>query len=162
MELRGVMNVTVHTGAGEKAGKEISGRSGLADFSALIRIQVKHKEPRMPHTIPLPAGKRIALVAHDDRKQDLLDWARTNREHLKDHVLCGTGTTGTLLKEALDLDVTAYMSGPLGDDQQIGAKIAQGEIDVLIFFWDPLNHTLTIPTCGRCCASPCCKISPWR
>ncbi len=69
----------------------------------------------------------------------MLDWARTNREHLKDHILCGTGTTGTLLREALDLDVTAYMSGPLGGDQQIGAKIAQGEIDVLIFFWDPLE-----------------------
>ncbi|RPI97038.1 MAG: methylglyoxal synthase [Chloroflexi bacterium] len=91
------------------------------------------------HTIPLPAGKRIALIAHDDRKQDLLDWARYNREHLKDHILFGTGTTGTLLKQALDLDVTAFMSGPLGGDQQIGAKIAQGEIDVLIFFWDPLE-----------------------
>lgn len=90
-------------------------------------------------TVALPARKRIALIAHDDRKQDMLDWARYNRERLNDHILFGTGTTGTLLKQELDLDVTPFMSGPLGGDQQIGARIAQGDIDVLIFFWDPLE-----------------------
>ena len=91
------------------------------------------------HSAPLPARKRIALIAHDDRKQDLLEWSRYNQDHLKYHILFGTGTTGTMLKRELDLDVTSFMSGPLGGDQQIGAKIAQGEIDVLIFFWDPLE-----------------------
>ncbi len=91
------------------------------------------------HSAPLPARKRIALIAHDDRKQDLLEWSRYNQDHLKYHILFGTGTTGTMLKRELDLDVTPFMSGPLGGDQQIGAKIAQGEIDVLIFFWDPLE-----------------------
>ena len=88
---------------------------------------------------PLPARKRIALIAHDERKGDMLAWARLNREALAQHDLYGTGTTGTLLAEALDLDVTAYMTGPLGGDQQVGTAIAQGEIDVLIFFWDPLE-----------------------
>jgi methylglyoxal synthase len=83
--------------------------------------------------------KRIALIAHDDRKNDLLDWARYNRDELGRHLLYGTGTTGTILKHELDLDVTPFLSGPLGGDQQIGAKIAEGQIDVLIFFWDPLE-----------------------
>jgi methylglyoxal synthase len=91
------------------------------------------------HSAPLPARKRIALIAHDDRKQDLLEWARFNLEHLKGHILFATGTTGTLLRQELDLDVTPFMSGPLGGDQQIGARIAQGDIDMLIFFWDPLE-----------------------
>lgn len=89
--------------------------------------------------IPLPAIKRIALVAHDDRKRDLLEWAQYNREALSQHVLFGTGTTGTILKKELNLEVHAYMSGPLGGDQQIGAQIAEGGIDFLIFFWDPLQ-----------------------
>ncbi|MBN1964976.1 MAG: methylglyoxal synthase [Anaerolineae bacterium] len=87
----------------------------------------------------MPARKRIALIAHDDRKRDLLEWARYNRESLGRHLLVATGTTGTILKQELDLDVTPFMSGPLGGDQQIGAKIAEGQIDVLIFFWDPLE-----------------------
>jgi methylglyoxal synthase len=91
------------------------------------------------HSAPLPRRKRIALIAHDDRKHDLLDWAKYNRAALERHTLFGTGTTGTILKEQLGLDVTPMMSGPLGGDQQIGAKIAEGEIDVLIFFWDPLE-----------------------
>lgn len=88
---------------------------------------------------PLPAQKRIALIAHDERKLDLLDWAAYNREMLSRHTLFATGTTGTMLHRELGLDVTSFMSGPLGGDQQIGAKIAQAEIDVLIFFWDPLE-----------------------
>jgi methylglyoxal synthase len=89
------------------------------------------------HTIP--RQKRIALIAHDERKQDLLDWTRSHREALSHHILFATGTTGTIIQQELGLDVTAMISGPLGGDQQIGAKIAQGEIDLLIFFWDPLE-----------------------
>ena len=83
--------------------------------------------------------KRIALVAHDNKKQDLLDWARFNRDLLAEHELYATGTTGDLLEEALEVAVGKFQSGPLGGDQQIGAKIAAGEIDCLVFFWDPLE-----------------------
>ena len=83
--------------------------------------------------------KRIALVAHDYRKPDLIDWADYNRDILKEHKLFGTGTTGKLISEKLDLPVHRYMSGPLGGDQQLGAAIAAGELDILIFFWDPLQ-----------------------
>ena len=84
-------------------------------------------------------AKKIALIAHDNRKQDLLEWAGFNRDLLAQHELYATGTTGKLLEEELDLKIIKLQSGALGGDQQIGAKIAQGEIDFLIFFWDPLK-----------------------
>ena len=87
-----------------------------------------------------PARQRnIALVAHDRRKQDLREWARFNRGVLARHCLFATGTTGRLLHEELGLPVTCFHSGPLGGDQQIGARIADGEIDLLVFLWDPLE-----------------------
>lgn len=83
--------------------------------------------------------KNIALVAHDNRKQDLINWAKKNSEILKGHFLCGTGTTAELISQNTGLPVRAYKSGPLGGDQQIGARIAEGQIDFMIFFWDPLT-----------------------
>ena len=83
--------------------------------------------------------KKIALVAHDNKKADLLEWARFNRGLLSKHDLFATGTTGKMLEEELDVEVTKLQSGPLGGDQQIGAHIAQGTINFLIFFWDPLE-----------------------
>jgi methylglyoxal synthase len=93
----------------------------------------------MTNEVPLPRQKRIALVAHDARKPDLLEWVRFNQGTLSRHFLFGTGTTGTLITKETGLPVKLYMSGPLGGDQQIGARIAEGEIDFLIFFWDPLE-----------------------
>lgn len=84
-------------------------------------------------------AKRIALVAHDKKKRDLVDWAYYNRELLSKYQLVATGTTGTLLEERLDVPVKKLLSGPLGGDQQLGAMIAEGKIDVIIFFWDPLE-----------------------
>jgi methylglyoxal synthase len=82
--------------------------------------------------------KRIALIAHDNMKRDILEWARFNQGTLSRHELYGTGTTGGLLEKELDLPVHRFRSGPLGGDQQVGAGVAEGRIDFIIFFWDPL------------------------
>ena len=83
--------------------------------------------------------KKIALVAHDNKKKDLLEWVKFNRYLLSLHELYATGTTGKIIEKDLGLEVVKLQSGPLGGDQQIGAKIAGGEVDFLIFFWDPLE-----------------------
>ncbi len=91
--------------------------------------------------LKLPIGqiKRIALVAHDNKKNELIEWARFNRGLLIQHQIYATGTTGKFLEAVLGIEIVKLRSGPLGGDQQIGAKIADGEIDFLVFFWDPLE-----------------------
>ncbi len=91
-----------------------------------IEIAMRHK-------------KKIALVAHDNKKRDLMEWAKYHRDLLARHKVYATGTTGKILEQELGFEITTLQSGPLGGDLQIGAKIADGEIDFLIFFWDPLE-----------------------
>jgi methylglyoxal synthase len=89
--------------------------------------------------IAMQHDKTIALVAHDNKKRDLVEWARYNRNLLAHHEVYATGTTGEILERELGFKITRFQSGPLGGDQQIGAKIVAGEINFLIFFWDPLE-----------------------
>ena len=84
-------------------------------------------------------AKHIALVAHDGKKKELVEWCDKNKDVLKGHFLCGTGTTARLIADKTGLPVRAYNSGPLGGDQQIGAKIVEGQVDFMIFLWDPLE-----------------------
>ena len=90
-------------------------------------------------TEPARGSKHVVLVAHDNKKADLLQWAQYNRDVLAEQVLYATGSTGRLMRDRLDLPIHRFLSGPLGGDQQIGAYIAQGAIDFLVFFWDPLE-----------------------
>ena len=83
--------------------------------------------------------KVIALIAHDNKKKDIIKWAQDNKEVLAKYKLCGTGTTSKLVSEATGLEVEGYLSGPYGGDLQIGAKVAEKQIDIVIFFWDPLQ-----------------------
>lgn len=94
----------------------------------------------MSTTRTMGATKRIALVAHDKKKSDLADWAKYNKKVLSQHKLFATGTTGKILEEALETPITKLLSGPLGGDQQLGAMIAEGKLDVIIFFWDPMEQ----------------------
>jgi methylglyoxal synthase len=87
----------------------------------------------------MSARKRVALIAHDNCKSDLLDWARYNQGTLAQHELYATGTTGAVLAFELGLSITRFLSGPLGGDQQVGAGIVDGRIDFVVFFWDPLE-----------------------
>lgn len=90
-------------------------------------------------TVKMDKTKKIALIAHDNMKKELIQWVEANRETLIKHQLMGTGTTAKLIEEKTGLKVKGYKSGPMGGDQQIGARIAEGIIDFMIFFWDPLE-----------------------
>ncbi|MFN2457315.1 MAG: methylglyoxal synthase [Chitinophagaceae bacterium] len=93
----------------------------------------------MSHIRKLYSRKRIALVAHDNKKNDLIEWAIYNKTVLSHHELIATGTTGKLLEEQLDQPIKKLFSGPLGGDQQVGAMIAEEKLDLLVFFWDPME-----------------------
>ncbi|MBQ7147687.1 MAG: methylglyoxal synthase [Pseudobutyrivibrio sp.] len=90
-------------------------------------------------TLTIGKQKNIALIAHDGKKPVLIDWCQENKEILQQHVLCGTGTTARMISDKTGLTVKGYNSGPLGGDQQIGAKVVEGRIDLIIFFSDPLT-----------------------
>lgn len=99
--------------------------------------------------------KNIALIAHDTKKQEMVEWAYKNKDILKCHFLCGTGTTARLIADKTELPVKAYNSGPLGGDQQIGARIVEGKVDFVVFFWDPLAsqpHDPDVKALLRICA----------
>lgn len=93
----------------------------------------------MENLLVMGSKKNIALVAHDNKKSELLEWTMNNTHILKNHNLFATGTTGRIIKENSGMDVISFKSGPLGGDQQLGAKIVDFEIDCLLFFWDPLE-----------------------
>lgn len=90
-------------------------------------------------TVTLAGDKKIALVAHDNKKKDLVAWCTKHRDTLKTHTLYATGTTGTVIEKATELPIHKLISGPLGGDQQVGALITEGKVDFLIFFWDPFE-----------------------
>jgi methylglyoxal synthase len=109
----------------------------------------------MSVTKKLSASKRIALIAHDHKKEEMSQWAIFNKTSLARHEIFATGTTGKMVEEALDRPVKKFLSGPLGGDQQIGSLIATGDIDIVIFFWDPMEaqpHDTDVKALLRLCA----------
>ncbi len=115
---------------------EIKGEAGTSSGDRRSNMQsTKH----VKNIIRMNSSKHIALVAHDNMKRALMEWALFNRDILAGHALYATGKTGALLTDALSLPVHCFKSGPLGGDQQIGARISEGDIDIVIFFWDPLE-----------------------
>ena len=94
----------------------------------------------MTYEKTMKPSKKIALIAHDGKKDDLIDWVKFNRGTLENHHLYATKSTGKMIESITGLSITCFMSGPIGGDQQIGAKIVEGGIDFLIFFWDPLSQ----------------------
>jgi methylglyoxal synthase len=112
-------------------------------LNCYFNIQFKNYQSNikmMKYTVSkMPVPRRIALVAHDHRKGDMIEWVKAHREILAKHKLYATGTTGRLLEEALKVNIIRLKSGPLGGDQQLGALITEQEIDMMIFFWDPLE-----------------------
>jgi methylglyoxal synthase len=103
----------------------------------------------------IPKQKHIALIAHDTKKHELVEWVEKNKDILKCHFLSGTGTTARLIVDKTGLPVKAYNSGPLGGDQQIGSRIVEGNIDFVVFFWDPLAsqpHDPDVKALLRICA----------
>jgi methylglyoxal synthase len=127
---RGTAIRTERTGGSRRDGIEGPGTGNLCQ--RYERIFVVIDQPQL-------TGRRIALIAHDNKKQDMLEWAEYNLARLTPHELFATATTGRLLHDELGLDITCFRSGPFGGDQQIGARIAEGKIDLLVFFWDPLE-----------------------
>ena len=111
----------------------------IIDTLTYAVLKRSEKEEMSKRTAVIGQRKKIALIAHDHKKQDLLEWVKFNKGTLLQHELFATGTTGKLLEEELGAKITTFESGPLGGDQQIGARIAEGCIDFLIFFWDPLE-----------------------
>jgi methylglyoxal synthase len=93
----------------------------------------------MKELIDIKKQKQIALIAHDNKKAQLIKWVKGNKEVLSRQLLCGTGTTARMITEETSLPIRAFESGPLGGDQQVGASIVEGKVDFMIFFWDPLS-----------------------
>jgi methylglyoxal synthase len=112
----------------------------LSSLDAFVERRPRER-PASSRAAPPQSGgrRRIALIAHDNMKPDMLEWARFNRDILAQHELFATGTTGSILASELDLTITLYRSGPLGGDQQVGASVVEGVIDLVVFFWDPLE-----------------------
>jgi methylglyoxal synthase len=125
---------------GEQIATNAAYRKTFHGFRSCIRkeqdIQGVHVNQ---NKITIERDKKVALIAHDNKKRDLVEWAKYNRDLLAHHTIYATGTTGALLEQELSFPIHKLESGPLGGDQQIGAKIVDGDIDFLIFFWDPLE-----------------------
>ncbi len=111
----------------------------LVSYDATSKLMKGKLRKMTGKTVIIRRNKKVALIAHDNKKEDMLEWVKFNIDILREHELCATGTTGKLLEKETGLKVKAFESGPLGGDLQIGSRIAEGCIDFLIFFWDPLE-----------------------